>query len=129
MQGRILVIDDNALVRESFTELLRHRGYDVEQASDGEEALDVVRTRSIDLAIVDVMMPTMGGLEFRQRLQETAPDVKTILVTGEPSQLEELMEDDVEFMSGKVAVLYKPVHPVKLLNEVGKRLMPMSAIA
>jgi CheY-like chemotaxis protein len=121
--GRILVVDDNAMVRESFTELLRHRGYDVIQAGDGEEALDVVRDNMIDLAIVDVMMPVMGGLEFRQRLQDTAPGVTTILVTGQPDRVDDLLEDDPDFLSGRVAILYKPVHPVTLLAEVDKRLV------
>ena len=111
------------MVRESYTELLRRRGYDVLQAGDGEEALDVVRDHSIDLAIVDVMMPVMGGLEFRQRLQDSAPSVATILVTGQPDRVNDLVEDDPEFQTGQVSILYKPVHPVTLLAEVDKRLV------
>lgn len=122
MLGRILVVDDNAMVRESYTELLRHRGYEVVQAGDGEQALDLLRAGAIDLAIVDVMMPVMGGLEFRQRLQDVAPKVATILVTGQPDRFEDLMEDDDAFHAGRVNVLYKPVHPVKLLAEVDKVL-------
>lgn len=123
MLGRVLVVDDNVMVRESYTELLRRRGYDVLQAGDGEEALDVVRDHSIDLAIVDVMMPVMGGLEFRQRLQDSAPSVATILVTGQPDRVNDLVEDDPEFQTGQVSILYKPVHPVTLLAEVDKRLV------
>ena len=123
MLGRVLVVDDNVMVRESYTELLRRRGYDVLQAGDGEEALDVVRDHSIDLAIVDVMMPVMGGLEFRQHLQKKAPSVATILVTGQPDRVNDLVEDDPEFQSGRVSILYKPVHPVTLLDEVDKRLV------
>lgn len=123
MLGRILVVDDNVMVRESYTELLRHRGYDVMQAGDGEEALQVIRGSSIDLAIIDVMMPTMGGLELRQVLQDKAPGIATILVTGQPDKVEELVDDDPDFQTGRVAMLYKPVHPVMLLAEVDKRLM------
>ena len=122
MAGRILVVEDNTMVRESYTELLRHRGYEVVQAGDGQQALDMLRGESVDLAIVDVMMPVMGGLEFRQRLQDVAPQIATILVTGQPDRLEGLMEDDDEYLAGRVSVLYKPVHPVKLLAEVDKRL-------
>jgi len=121
--GRILVVDDNVMVRESYTELLRHRGYDVMQAGDGEEALKVIRTGSIDLAIIDVMMPVMGGLELRQVLQDKAPGIATILVTGQPDKVEDLVDDDPDFQTGRVAMLYKPVHPVMLLAEVDKRLM------
>ena len=122
MLGRILVVDDNAMVRESFTELLRHRGYDVVEAGDGAEALALVREEAVDLAIVDVMMPVMGGLEFRQRALHVSPGLPTILVTGQPDRLETLVEDDMDFQSGRVSVLFKPVHPVKLLAEVEKRL-------
>ena len=115
------------MVRESYTELLRHRGYDVMQAGDGEEALGVVQDNPIDLAIVDVMMPTMGGLEFRQRLLDRAPGVATILVTGQPDQVENLVEDDPDFHTGCVSILYKPVHPVMLLAEVDKRLVKPTA--
>jgi CheY-like chemotaxis protein len=120
--GHILVVDDNAMVRESYTELLRQRGYSVEQASDGEEALDVLGEKPIDLAIVDVMMPNIGGLELRQRLMRTRPNIPTILVTGQPDRVEGLMEDDADYQSGRISILYKPVHPVKLLAEVDKHL-------
>ena len=43
-------------------------------------------------------------------------------MTGQPDRLEDLMEEDSEFQAGRIAVLYKPVHPVKLLAEVDKRL-------
>ncbi len=129
MLGRVLVVDDNVMVRESYTELLKRRGYDVLQAGDGEEALDVVRDHSIDLAIVDVMMPVMGGLEFRQRLQDTAPSVATILVTGQPDRVEDLVEDDPDFQTGRVSILYKPVHPVTLLAEVDKRLVKVVGLS
>ncbi len=91
VQGRVLVVDDNVMVRESYTELLRGRGYEVEQAGDGEQALAVMRSKQMDLAIVDVMMPSMGGLELRQRLDESSPKVATILVTGQPARVEELV--------------------------------------
>ena len=116
------------MVRESYTELLRHRGYDVMQAGDGEEALQVIRSSSIDIAIIDVMMPVMGGLELRQILQDKAPGIATILVTGQPDKVEDLVDDDPDFQTGRVAMLYKPVHPVMLLAEVDKRLMKVSGM-
>lgn len=129
MLGRILVVDDNVMVRESYTELLRHRGYDVMQAGDGEEALKVIGASTIDLAIIDVMMPVMGGLELRQVLQDKAPGIATILVTGQPDKVEELVDDDPDFQTGRVAMLYKPVHPVMLLAEVDKRLMKVMGMS
>ncbi len=67
-------------------------------------------------------MPTMGGLEFRQHLSDAAPAVATILVTAQPGRIEELVEDDPDFQLGKISILYKPIHLVKLLAEVDKRM-------
>ena len=86
MLGRILIVDDNIMVRESYADLLCDRGYSVEHAGNGEQALELIRAQPVDLAIVDVMMPTMGGLEFRQHLSDAAPAVATILVTGQPGR-------------------------------------------
>jgi CheY-like chemotaxis protein len=120
--ARILVVEDNAMVRESFVHLLEQRGYDVVEATDGEQALVRLKHVRCDVAIIDVMMPTMGGLELRQELNERLPHLRTIMVTGQPEKLEVLLEDDLEFQTGKMPVLYKPVHPVKLLAEVEKAL-------
>lgn len=119
---RILIVEDNALVRESFVHLLRQRGYDVIEAADGEQALMRLKHAPCEIAIIDVMMPTMGGLELRQALIDRTPTMHVILVTGQPEKLEVLVEDDVDFQSGKVPVLHKPVHPVKLLAEIDKGL-------
>ena len=90
--ARILVVEDNDLVRESFVHLLRQRGYDVAEAKDGEQALSRIKTAKFDVAIVDVMMPTMGGLELRQHLNERAPEIHIIMVTGQPERLEDLYQ-------------------------------------
>jgi two-component system, OmpR family, response regulator len=115
---RVLVVDDNTMVRESFVELLSRRGYGVAEAEDGERAIGVIRRSPYQLAIVDVMMPTMGGLEFRQELKTIAPKTKVIFVTGQPDRFEQLVEDDPDYIDGAMNVLFKPVHPVKLLAEV-----------
>ena len=127
--GRVLVVEDNAMVRESFVELLGQRGYELVEATDGEQALTIMRRRPCALAIVDVMMPTMGGLEFRQELQAIAPSVKILFVTGQPDKFEQLVEDDPDFAEGRMNVLFKPVHPVKLLAEVERLIGPPEASA
>ena len=115
---RVLVVDDNALVRESLVELLSRRGYAVSEAENGERAMSVVRRSGCQLAIVDVMMPTMGGLEFKQVLMIEVPEAKIIFVTGQPDRFEQLVEDDPDYIDGSMNILFKPVHPVKLLSEV-----------
>jgi CheY-like chemotaxis protein len=97
------------------------------QAGDGEQALNFMCEEIVDLAIVDVMMPVMGEFQLRQRLTKMTPEVATILVTGQPDRLKDLIEDDCDLQSGRVAVLYKPVHPLKLLAEVHKHPTLLSA--
>lgn len=121
--GRVLVVDDNSLVRESLCHVLSVRGYTVFEAEDGEAALDIVNAENIQVAIVDIMMPTMGGLQLRQVLEDRTPIVHVILVTGQPEIVEGLVEDDMDFQAATVSLLQKPVHPVKLLAEVEKRLL------
>jgi CheY-like chemotaxis protein len=116
--SHVLVVEDNTLVRESFVELLGQRGYAVVEAPNGEDALSAIRRKPCQLAIVDIMMPTMGGLEFRQELMNLAPETKIMFVTGQPDKFESLVEDDPDFQDGQMHVLYKPVHPVKFLAEV-----------
>jgi CheY-like chemotaxis protein len=116
--AEVLVVEDNALVRESLVELLARRGYVVIEAEDGERAIGLARRLGCRLAIVDVMMPTMGGLEFRQELRRAAPEAKVLFVTGQPDKFEQLVEDDPDYLDGRMNVLFKPVHPVKLLAEV-----------
>ena len=125
MLGTVLIADDNTLVRESFGHVLQQRGYSVVEAADGEIALELLESKNIDLAIVDIMMPGMGGLELRQAIEVLDQPIPTILVTGQPEMVAGLVEDDLEFQMGRISLLQKPVHPVKLLAEVEKRL-PLS---
>lgn len=120
--GTVLVADDNDLVRDSLCHVLRERGYSVVEAEDGEKALEIINEEKIDVAVIDIMMPSMGGLELRQVLNEQTNALPIILVTGQPEIVDSLVEDDLDFQSGRISLLQKPVHPVKLLAEVEKRI-------
>ena len=119
MLGTVLVADDNAMVRESLCHFLRERGYTVVEAEDGEVALDVINQQDIQVAVIDIMMPSVGGLELRQVLIEQNARLPVIFVT---EIVGSLVEDDADFQTGQVSLLQKPVHPVKLLAEVEKRM-------
>ena len=102
--------------------MLTKRGYTVLEAQNGEIALEIIDEGEVDLAIVDIMMPTMGGLELRQAMGEHSHPTPTILITGQPELVASLVEDDSDFQSGPISLLKKPAHPVKLLAETEKRL-------
>jgi len=80
----ILIADDNEANREILTRLLEVRGYDIDVACDGEQALASARAKLPDLLLLDVMMPKMDGLEVCQRLKadKTLPFMPIILVTA-----------------------------------------------
>jgi CheY-like chemotaxis protein len=66
---RILVIDDERLLRAPVASVLRHAGYEVDCAGSGEEALQLLESARPDLILLDLMMPGMGGLGFLRRLR------------------------------------------------------------
>ncbi len=80
----ILVIDDEEILRNLMKDILEDLGYGVMLASDGREAVEIYRKqkKGIDLVIVDMMMPVMGGRETYQELRRINPEVKTLLASG-----------------------------------------------
>ncbi|MHC4579684.1 MAG: PAS domain S-box protein, partial [Planctomycetota bacterium] len=82
--GRVLIVDDEEVVRLTAATMLRHLGYEVIALAEGEEAVLYYRHfgESIDLVLLDMVMPEMGGHECFKALKEINPDVKTVLSTG-----------------------------------------------
>jgi len=80
----ILLADDEATVRSTTAEFLEMLGYQVLQAADGEESMDVFNQHfdSIDLAILDVVMPTVGGLELSEHIHRIKPSTPILFVSG-----------------------------------------------
>jgi len=79
---RILVVDDEYLIRWSLQQELGKDGYDVSVAEDGEEALRVFREGAPDLVLLDVQLPGIGGLEVLERVKAAEPDVVVIMITA-----------------------------------------------
>ena len=82
--GTVLVVDDSPELRVVLTRTLERAGFRVIEAGDGEEALTVVQENAggIDVVLADVVMPRMGGRELIWRLNEMAPDLPVILLSG-----------------------------------------------
>src|ERR1700759_3340658 len=79
---RILIIDDEASIRESLETLLTLEGYRIESASDGESGLDQIDRRSYDLVLLDFALPGKNGLEVLHLIRERQPDLPVIMITA-----------------------------------------------
>jgi CheY-like chemotaxis protein len=79
---RILVIDDEDLIRELVKEMLEAEGYIVSTAANGKEGVLLYRRELPDLIITDIFMPEMEGLETIRELQRGSPNVKIIAISG-----------------------------------------------
>lgn len=85
---RLLYVEDESLLRETFCDLLGLYGYEVWSAADGEEALTRYgeRLAEVDLMITDLAMPGMNGVELHQQLRKRLPTLRTIVLSGYPAE-------------------------------------------
>jgi CheY-like chemotaxis protein len=118
---RILVIDDDDLIRELVKEMLEAEGYVVSTAANGKEGVRVFRKELPDLVITDIFMPEMEGLETIRELQRVSPNVKIIAISGGGEK------GMLSFLShakrfGALRALEKPFSRQELITTVGELL-------
>jgi CheY-like chemotaxis protein len=108
----VLVVDDDAAITATFENILGGEGYDVTTATDGRAALELARRQAFDLALLDLVMPRMDGLEVLRRLRELLPDCRIVILSAyiEPEREAEAAR------LGAVAILSKPPDLNKLLR-------------
>lgn len=80
--ARILIIDDDAMVRDAIRDILESRNHTVEEAHHGRDGLDRMRQGRFDLVITDIIMPEMEGVEAMLAIREEFPGVKVIAISG-----------------------------------------------
>ncbi len=118
--GTVLIVDDNKANRELLERRLRRDGLDVLTAADGAEALQVVAQMSVDVVLLDIMMPVMNGYETLERLKsdEQTRHVPVIMLTSldEPESITRCIE------AGAEDHLPKPFDPVLLRARIGSSL-------
>jgi CheY-like chemotaxis protein len=103
--ARVLLIEDEAVLRTSLAALLRNRGYEVREAASAAEALACAAQFTADVAIADLMLrDQLNGLELLGMLRDRLPAVRAVLITGFPS---EELRDSAE-QAGVAAFLEKP---------------------
>ena len=100
--GRVLLVEDEVEVRQFAVRALKRQGYDVLEAGDGVEALEVMRNNegTVDIVVSDVVMPEMDGPALFKELRKRNPDIKVIFVSGYPNEAfrETLGSEDFAFL-------------------------------
>ncbi|MBI5967993.1 MAG: sigma-54-dependent Fis family transcriptional regulator [Deltaproteobacteria bacterium] len=83
--AKILIVDDEKVIRDSFSRVLLKEGYAVEAVESGRLALERVTEESFDIALLDLKMPGLDGMETLRELKEKDPDVVSVMITGYPT--------------------------------------------
>ena len=119
MRNRIiLLVDDDPDFTEGVEEILRSKGYEVEAAVTGDEAIRRITENGIDMMLIDLRIPELDGLEVIRRLDELGQHIPTVILTGFfDEEKERLREFSSPLLSG---VLAKPFAPDDLLNLVNQ---------
>jgi PAS domain S-box-containing protein len=116
----VLLVDDEPLVRDLGREILRSYGYNVVLAGDGLEALEIYghNSENIDLVILDLLMPNMGGEETLVKLRKIDPETKVIICSGYGGT----EKDPQHKFQGEINLVHKPFKPEKLVWAVRQML-------
>ena len=112
----ILIVDDNEDIRANIKDILDDMGYEVDTAEDGPSALERVRERSYDVALVDFKMPGMDGAELYREIRRIRPEIVAIMITAYAGSNGAQLALD----AGTWKVLRKPVDFAELLGMIDK---------
>lgn len=121
---QILWVDDEIDLLRAHLIYLGERGYEVTSVTNGSDAIELVKSRPFDLALIDEMMPGMDGLETLQGIKRIRPDIPAVMVTK--NEEEDLMDQAIG--SQIDGYLIKPVNPLQILSTV-KRLIDKRQIS
>jgi DNA-binding response OmpR family regulator len=116
---RIILSEDNDILRKSLSFFLESKGFTVDQFSDGRDALDAIEANSYDLILTDINMPGASGMEITQYVRQSLnSDIPIIIFTSSGVEQTELDS----FNIGANEFMAKPVSPAVLLVRINKLL-------
>jgi DNA-binding response OmpR family regulator len=121
-ERRILIVEDEKVVADTLGKILSSHGYEIQIAYSAEAAMHNISQWSPDLAILDVMLPKMNGVEFALALKERFGHCHVLLFSGQPSA--EGLVQKAKSEGHEFEILAKPVHPSVMLDAVSSLLCP-----
>jgi CheY-like chemotaxis protein len=119
--NKILIVDDTDEIRNDLCRFLRTQGYDVVDAANGVQALEILARETVDLVISDYVMPGMDGIQLIERIHAEWPTTRLVLLSGYLSAAEA-----DRMLKGKAQYISKPTSLNALLNTI-RLLLPAVA--
>jgi DNA-binding response OmpR family regulator len=118
MKGSLLVVDDEPITRQSLTDILRLEGFTVASVPTGEAAIEYIRNHAVDLIVLDLRMPGMGGMDVMRAISQISPETEIILLTAHGS-----MDTALDALRYRVHdYLIKPASPSQILASIDRGL-------
>ncbi len=116
MKKKILLVEDSKPTLNLLNNFFSERGFNVQTASNGKEALNIIRKKPIPLVITDIKMPEMDGIELIEKIKSSYPMIKVILTTG----FVDFKYGLSAFTNGAETIIFKPFDFEKLISAVDK---------
>jgi len=115
---RILVVDDDENIRKVLVAILEDEGYIAESVGTAKEAIDKSKKKHYNVALIDIRLPDMEGIELLTRIRDTTPKTRKIIITGYPT-----LQNAVDAVNkGADAYILKPFDVEKVLKAIKEQL-------
>ncbi|HSH36750.1 response regulator transcription factor [Schnuerera sp.] len=124
LEKRILVVEDEEHIRKFVKINLEREGFIVEEAGTGEEALEIVKKKDIDVVVLDIMLPGIDGYEVCRILRQKHPTIGIIMLTAKSQDIDKIM--GLEY--GTDDYMVKPFNPMELVLRVKSLLRRMDPL-
>jgi len=116
--ARILIVDDDENIRKVLVTILEEEGYNVESVDTAKKAIQRTRRKFYNLALIDIRLPDIEGIELLTRMRDTTPRMRKIIITGYPT-----LQNAVEAVNkGADAYILKPFDVDKVLRTIEDQL-------
>jgi CheY-like chemotaxis protein len=118
---RLLIVDDERVIADTLATIFTHAGYETRPAYSAEEALALIEEWVPHLALIDVVLPGMNGIDLAIRLKAEVPNCRLTLFSGQAAAADLL--DHARRDGHSLDIIPKPIHPTELLNLLGSQRM------
>jgi two-component system NtrC family response regulator len=116
--ARILVVDDDENIRKVLTTILEEEGYSVDSAETAKEAVEKTKKTFYNIALIDIRLPDMEGIELLTKIRDTVPKMRKIIITGYPT----IQNAIAAVNRGANAYILKPFDMEKVLATIKEEL-------